>query len=68
MGIPDNTHHPFTRLALIQAWGKSIFQSFDRSLSFEGWQPRAKHQLDGANQLISVWSEGKESFDSEVLE
>lgn len=68
MGIPDDGHYPLCGLSLVNSRSEAFPQSSDGGLSLERWQARVEHELYSANQLVHMWSDGKECLDCELLE
>jgi hypothetical protein len=68
MSILHDTHHPTCSTPLTLSQRKSIFQQFDRALSFERGKPSIEHQLNGVNELVGVRPQSEERFDGQMLE
>lgn len=62
--VPNRCHHIVSCLSLVDPESKAIPQSSDSRFPFKGGKACLQHQLNGANQLVGMWPNGKERFDS----
>ena len=68
MRITDSVHHPFCRLAFVAPECEALPKTTNGAFALETRETSVEHQLDSADELIGVRTDGKEAFDGEVLE
>ena len=68
MRITDDVHHPFCRLAFVVSEREALPKTTNSAFALETRETSVEHQLDSADELVGMWTDGEEAFDGEVLE
>jgi hypothetical protein len=68
MRVLDDGHHKIGSMAFTKPEREAVAQSANRGFPLEAGEARVQHELDGRDELGSVWAQSNESGNAELLE